>query len=532
MQFTLNRIDVGIIVTSLAATMALGLWAGRNKNTTARGYFLAAGKLPWWIIGAAFVSTSVSSEQIVGTVGAAYKHGMGAANWEWFGLPVFTLFIVFFAPLFLRTRLTTIPEYFACRFGPLCADIYSWVMLVAYVFVFMVPVLYGGSLAFSELTGWNFYAVLWLTVVVIAAYTTKGGLSSVMWTDALQCVMLLGGGITLYFMALAKIPGGWAAMEAANPDRFHLYRPPGDLLAPFPALVMGAFGLFIFYQAGNQVMVQRVLAARSTWDGMMGIIFAGFINFLRPLVTCFLGLIVYHWIHEMKIAEPLTNADLTFPFALKTLSPEWGLRGIILAGFLAAVMSATSALSNSTATIFSLDVYRKLIDKSASERQLVFVGRIAAVAALAIAAVVAPAVDRLGGIFQYFQTGVTYLSTPFISVLWMGILWRRANYTGAMFGLIGGTAIQIAVVVLAKMMGLHPHWLYLACLAQVLTMIGIMIVSLATPAATSETIDSMVWSVSMLTQYSEGQRRPWYQSLKIWFGVYAAVWFYLYWRFW
>jgi Na+(H+)/acetate symporter ActP len=114
----------------------------------------------------------------------------------------------------------------------------------------------------------------------------------------------------------------------------------------------------------------------------------------------------------------------------------------------------------------------------------------------------------------------------------MGILWRRTNYAGAMFGLIGGTAIQIIVVVLAKMMGLELHWLYLACLAQILTMIGIMIVSLATPAVASEAIDSMVWSISLLTQYGEGRRRPWYQSLKIWFGVYAAVWFYLYWRFW
>lgn len=405
-------------------------------------------------------------------------------------------------------------------------------MLVAYVFVFMVPVLYGGSLAFSELIGWNFYVVLWLTVIAIAVYTVKGGLSSVMWTDALQCVMLLGGGIMLYCIALARIPGGWAAMEAANPQRFHLYQPPQDAIAPFPALVLGAFGLFIFYQAGNQVMVQRVLAARSTWDGIMGTIFAGFINFLRPLVTCFLGLVVYHWIHEMKIAEPLANADLTFPFALKTLSPEWGLRGIILAGFLAAVMSATSALANSTATIFSLDVYKKLIHKKVSDQQLIFVGRMAAATALTLAALTAPSVERLGGIFHYFQTGVTYLSTPFISVLWMGLLWRRANYAGAMFGLVGGAAIQIAVILAANALGLNLHWLYLAFIAQVLTMIGIAIVSLLTPAMDREETRLLVWTLSALTQYKEERQRPWYQSLRLWFGIYATVWFYLYWRFW
>jgi solute:Na+ symporter, SSS family len=528
----MNTLDISIIVASLVCVVTVGLLAGRKQDKTARGYFLASGRLPWYIIGAAFVSTSVSSEQIVGTVGKAYDVGMGVANWEWFTLPTYTLFIIFFAPLFLKTRLTTVPEYFSRRFGPLCSDIYSWIMLVAYVIVFMAPVLYGGSLALSELTGWNFYFVLWLTVVVIAAYTAKGGLASVMWTDALQCVMLLGGGLTLYFIALARTPGGWHAMELANPDRFHLYHPPGDPVTPFLAIVMATFGLYIFYSAGNQVMVQRVLAARSTWDGLMGVIFAGFINFLRPLVTCFLGLIVYHWIHEMHVAEPLDKFDKTFPFALKTLAPEWGLRGIILAGFLAAVMSATSALSNSVATIFSLDVYKKFVHRGASDRQLIFVGRIAAVGALSIAALVAPAVGLLGGIFQYFQTGVSYLATPFISVLWMGILWRRTNYPGALFGLIGGTLIQAAVVLAAYLADANLHWLYLASIAQVITMLGIAVVSLCTPAMPAERTEPLVWTPSALTQFDDGRQRPWYQSLRLWFAIFAVVWIYLYWRFW
>jgi solute:Na+ symporter, SSS family len=528
----MNTLDIAIIVASLVCVVTVGLLAGRKQDKTARGYFLASGKLPWYIIGSAFVSTSVSSEQIVGTVGRAYDVGMGVANWEWFTLPTYTLFIIFFAPLFLKTRLTTVPEYFARRFGPLCSDIYSWIMLVAYVFIFMAPILYGGSLALSELTGWNPYLVLWLTVAVIAGYTCKGGLASVVWTDALQCVMLLGGGLTLYFIALARTPGGWHAMELANPDRFHLYHPPGDPVAPFLAICMATFGLYIFYSAGNQVMVQRVLGARSTWDGLMGVIFAGFINFLRPLVTCFLGLIVYHWIHELHVAEPLDKFDKTFPFALKTIAPEWGLRGIILAGFLAAVMSATSALSNSVATIFSLDVYKKFMHRDASDRQAIFVGRVAAVAALSIAALVAPLVGLLGGIFQYFQTGVSYLATPFISVLWMGILWRRTNYPAALFGLIGGTLIQAAVVLAAYLLELNLHWLYLASIAQVLTMAGIIVVSLCTPAMPAERTEPLVWTPAALTQFDEGRKRPWYQSLKLWFGIFAVVWFYLYWRFW
>ncbi len=194
----MNSLDITIIIASLVVVVVAGLVASRDQDKSAKGYFLASGKMPWWLIGAGFVATSVSSEQIVGTVGATYTHGMGIANWEWFAPNKF-LMILIFVPIYLRNRVTTIPDLLARRYGPRCADIYSWVMLVAYVFIFMPPVLYGGSLAFSELTGWDFYAVLWTTIILVALYTVHGGLKAVMWTDAIQCVMLIGGGVLLFF---------------------------------------------------------------------------------------------------------------------------------------------------------------------------------------------------------------------------------------------------------------------------------------------------------------------------------------------
>ena len=532
MNFALGSLDIGIIIVSIVAVVAVGLWAGRNQEKTARGYFLASGRLPWFIIGAAFVSTSVSSEQIVGTVGAAYKNGMGIANWEWWLVPTYGLLTLVFVPIWLRNRITTVPEFLARRFGPLCADIYSWVMLVAYVFVFMVPVLYSGSLALTELTGWNFLAVLWGMVALIALYTTKGGLSSVIWTDALQCLMLVGGGVVLFFLALDKVPGGWAAMAAASPERFHLYHPANDATAPFPGIVLATFGVFIFYSAGNQVMAQRILGARSTWDGLMGVLWAGVINLLRPLVTCFLGLIVFHWTNVMHAAPPLDNQDQAFPFALKYLAPNWGLRGVILAGFLAAVMSATSALANSTATIFSLDVYKRMFRPEADDARLVRVGRITSPAALVLAALIAPSVAHLGGVFRYFQNGVTYLATPFISVMLMGLLWKRTNYPGALFGLIGGSAITLALALGLPAMGVNLHWLYVAGIAQAITMTGIVAVSLLTSPAEETRWRPFLWTLSALRQYDDGVPRPWYQSVLLWWSVYIVVWVYLYWRFW
>ena len=532
--WALSTADLLIIGGSLAVVLAVGLWSSRRGDRSARGYFLAEGRMPWWIIGSAFVSTSVSSEQIVGTIGAAYGSGMGIANWEIWSLPVYLPLILIFIPIYLRNRIATVPEFLSRRYGPGCADIYSWTMLVAYVLIFLVPVLYGGSLAFSELSGLSFYLVLWLTVVLVGLYTVKGGLASVMWTDAVQCLMLLGGGLVLFFIALGKIPGGWEAMRAVAPERFHLYRPPSDPQAPFRGLLLGPAGVFIFYQATNQVMIQRVLGARSAWDGCMGIVFAGFINMLRPLVTCFLGFVVYHWIHVMHQAEPLASKDLAFPFALREFAPQWGLRGIILAGFLAAVMSTISALANSTATIFALDVYRKKINPAADDQRLVLVGRAASLLALAVAGLLAPLVAYGGGIFVYFQTGVTFLAVPFASVILLGILWPRANREGAMFGLAGGLPIAIVVMVaqiVARGQGYPVHWLYAAAFAQAIIVVGIVAVTLRTPAPDRAAIDTLIWRPAFVRELYD-PARPLYKSLTLWISVFAVLWIYVYWRLW
>jgi len=532
MHFELSTLDVTIILGSILFVVVVGLLAGRSqKKRTAEDYFLTKGRLPWWIIGAAFVATSVSSEQIVGTVGAAYQHGMGIANWEVFSLPCYTLLMVFFIPIYLKNRISTMPEFLTKRFGPTCGRIYSFAMLFAYVFVFMPPVFYGGTLALSDLTGWDFNLLLWSTVVLVAGYTVKGGYISVMYTDAVQCLMLLGGGLLLFFVSLDHIPGGWSAMELARPERFHLYHPANDSIAPFLGLIAGSMGLFIFYQATNQVMIQRVLAARTTWDGLMGIVFAGFIGFVRPLVTCLLGLVVFHYINVTKGADPLATSDHTFSFALKHFAPEWGLRGIVLAGFLAAVMSTVSALANSTSTIFSLNVYRPL-KPDVTDQQLIRVGRIVVCLALALAGLMVPVIARFGGIFMYFQQCITFLSTPIISVIFLGILFKRTNYAGALFGLLGGFVIQGLVVAANYYAGWELHWFYQAFIAQVIIMASVVLVSLCTTPPPREQCEPFHWRPSILAHYDEGIARPWYQHLKLWFGLYAAAWVFIYWRFW
>ena len=533
MNFHLTPTDVTIVVVATLAVVLIGLLAARKVERTTQGYFLASGNMSWWLIGAGFVSTSVSSEQIVGTIGATYQGGLAIANWEWWCLPTYLLLMIFFIPMYLRNKIMTVPELLNRRFGPACGVIYSAVILFGYTFVFLPPVLYGGSLTLSELTGWPQWYVLIGISVLTGSYTLLGGLSSVMWTDAIQCVMLIGGGIILFFVALDQIPGGWDAMVEAAPERFHLYQPPSDPEAPFLGLVLASFGVFLFYQSSNQVMIQRILSARSTWDGMMGILFAGFINIARPLVTCLLGLIVYHWVDVLHRGPSLLpdNQDQAFPYALQVFAPS-GLRGIILAGFFAAIMSTVSSLVNAIATIFSLDVYHQFWRKSAGDRELIITGQVSGGAALLIASLMAPFVASVG-LFTYFQTGITYMATPFISVLLMGIFWRRTSYWGAIAGLIGGIIIQITLVFLFWIWGVSLHWLYVGAIAQVLTMLLITLVSEYSPKPAPEQVKPFLWRPAWLRQLNEETRcRPWWQKISLWLGLYILAWGYIYWRVW
>ena len=528
----LSAIDLVILVGSLVVVAITGLLSSRRSDDSAHSYFLAFGKMPWWLIGSAFVATSVSSEQIVGTVGRAYEDGMKITNTEWFTLPIYSLVLVFFIPIYLKNRVTTVPAFLRQRFSPAVGDIYSYLILAGYVAVFLLPALYGACAAFAALTGWNYFAILWLLIAIVGGYTLKGGMVAVMWTDAVQCLMLVGGGVILFFVALHQIPGGWSAMVEAHPERFHLYAPPSDPIAPFLGRIFMTLGLSLFFSATNQVMIQRVLGARSIRDGFLGIVFAGYINFLRPIVTVFLGFIVFHWIHVLHRGEPLANHDLAFPFALEHLAPGWGVRGIVLAGFVAAVMSHVSALINSISTIFALDIYQHLARGKTDDRKLITVGRAFGLTALVAAALLSPLVERFGGIYVYFQRSLTYLATPLVSVFLMGIFWKRTNWQGAMFGIVGGLAIQLAVAFGLPALGYRWNWSYYGAIAQVLVMSGIAIVSLRFPAPATEAWAPFRWSPDLLRRLDFGPPRPWYQTIRFWFCLYAAIWLSVYAHFW
>ena len=569
----LSTIDVVIIVASMLFVISVGAVAGRKRGETAHGYFLGGNRMPWWLIGTAFVATGISSEQMIGTVGITYQYGMGIGNWEWFALPCYTMVLVFFIPIYLKNKVTTVSGFMSDRFGPAVGTTYSCILLLLYICVYMVTVLYAGSLAFSQVffgtdvTWWQTVIVLLLIAAGVGAYTIHGGLTSVMWADLFQCILLMVGGITLFWIALGHIPGGWAGLvDGANalgvPQRMHIYQSPGHPKAPFLGICLATFGGFTFYQVGNQAMAQRMLAARTTWDALVGLVLAQCINFLRPMVTCFLGLVVYHWIVVMHQGGPEwavaleKKPDLAFVFALENFAPEWGVRGIVLAGLIAAVMATLSGLVNSTSTLFSTDIYKKFIHKQASDREMVRVGRTASFVALLTAAAISPVVGRFG-IFNFFQNALNFVACPFMITMLMGMFWKRVNYPAAMFGLVGGIIIQIIVALifsgyiapitvikdaagvptLLQLDLAHPyipylHWQYVGAIAQVIIGIGIAIIALKTTPPDCGKVEPCLWSLKLLKAYDEGVHRPWYQQLKVLWGTVAVIWFSIYWWFW
>jgi SSS family solute:Na+ symporter len=227
---------------------------------------------------------------------------------------------------------------------------------------------------------------------------------------------------------------------------------------------------------------------------------------------------VYHWIHVLQKTEPLGKADMAFTFALGRFAPAWGVRGIVMAGLIAAVMAALSAQVNSASTLFSADLYKKLIHKSAGDREMVRVGRSASFTVLLLAALISPVVGYFG-IFKFFQFALTAIAIPFMATILMGILWKRVNYAAGLFGLVGGLVIQLALAGLFS--GYvpplpHLHFFYVGFIAQVVIMIGIVVVTLATAPPDPAKVAPYVWNLCVRRAYDDGLPRPWYQQVKFW----------------
>ena len=452
---TLDYIIFGLYALII---IGVGLWVSRKKDgieKTSDDYFLASKSLTWWAVGASLIAANISAEQFIGMSGSGFAIGLGIASYEW--MAAITLIIVgkYFLPVFLKANIYTMPQFIEKRYDNRVRTILAVFWILVYIFVNLTSVLYLGALAINTIMG---VPLIWGIIglaAFAAIYSLYGGLSAVAWTDVIQVIFLVGGGLITTYLALDAVPAAEGVIEGAKyiyhavPDKFHMIL---DKTNPYyidlPGLGVLLGGLWVanlYYWGFNQYIIQRALAAKSQSEAQKGIIFAGFLKILIPLIVVVPGIAAFVLTndpatlkslgeHASENIPTLSQADKAYPWLLGLLPS--GMKGIAFAALAAAIVSSLASMLNSTSTIFTMDIFKQLKKEKASETQLVRVGRITASVALIIAVLVAPMLQTLDQAFQYIQEYTGMVSPGILAIFLFGLFWKKATSNSALWAAI------------------------------------------------------------------------------------------------
>ncbi len=432
-------IDYLVFFTYIFFIVGLGLWVSREKQgheKNAQDYFLASRALPWWAVGASIIAANISAEQVIGMSGSGYVIGLAIASYEWTAAIALIVVAKYFLPILLEKRIYTMPQFLEIRFDRRVRTSLAVFWLLVYIFVNLTSVLYLGALALRSIMNVPlFYGIIGLAIFS-SLYTIYGGLKAVAWTDVVQVVVLIGGGLLTTFLALNAVSGGegvfsgLAELVRQAPDKFDMILSPDNPnYAEMPGLAVLIGGLWIahfFYWGCNQYITQRALAAKSLAESQKGLIFAGYLKLLMPLIVVIPGIAAY------VLNPDLPKPDESYAWLLNNFVPA-GLKGLAFAALIAAIVSSLSSMVNSTATIFSMDIYKALINPEVSEKNLVRTGRISSVIALVIAVFVAPNLSTLDQAFQYIQEFTGFVSPGIFAIFIFGLFWKKATTKAALW---------------------------------------------------------------------------------------------------
>ncbi len=470
-----QTLDYAIFIAYAILIMWMGLWLSRTPKGTekdSKDYFLAGGTLSWWAIGASLIAANISAEHFIGMSGSGFRIGLGIAAYEWLAAITLILVAKFLLPEMIDKKIYTMPQLARERYGKGVAFFFSFFWLLVYVFVNLTSVAWLGALAMEQILGVPImYGVIGLFVFA-GIYSIYGGLKSVALTDVVQVVFLVGGGLITAWIALAAVSGDAnSAIEGFKIVLAKVRETPGDLHfnmiidnnvdaerfkeLPGLAVIFGAMWLTnIGYWGFNQYIIQKGLAAKSLAEAKKGLIFAGYLKILIPLIVVIPGITAFVMfthqadfpgLHE-HLSGTIDKADQAYPWLLRNFAPT-GIRGLAFAALIAAVVSSLASMLNSTSTIFTMDIYKTLINKNATEKQLVKTGRYTALAALVIAAVAAkPILGGMDQAFQYIQEFTGFIYPGVVVVFGMGLLWKRATNRAGLWT----TIITIPVGILMK----------------------------------------------------------------------------------
>jgi SSS family solute:Na+ symporter len=475
----------------VAALSVVGFLAGRGERASSADYFLAGRKLRWYVVGASFIAANISTEQFIGMVGAAYLMGICPALYEWLNVFTFLFMIYIFVPFLLSSKVVTIPEFLARRYGPAVRQTFAFVTVIANVVIFMAAVLYTGGLALHGFFDWPMSACILLTGVFAGTWAVYGGLSAVAWTGAFTAVVKFAGATAVTVLGLLAVSGDGSiihgfhlviernralsgvwhqALEhvrthltaADTYNRLSVVQRPDHPLTPWTGQFFLIMSVSIWYNVLNQFIIQRILGSRSIWDARMAVVFAGYVKLLLPLITVLPGLILFALHPEYLLGDWLDaqhQADQGYIVLVKDLLPV-GMRGLLLAVLFSAVQATITSVVNSTATILTIDIYVPLFRPQATDRQKVNCGIWASISTIVLGIAIAIWLSTAGGgIFQYMQTLNAFFAPPFAAIFVLGLLTRYVNATGAMTAIIGGFAVGVALKLCAVFLPM-PGWFY------------------------------------------------------------------------
>jgi len=498
----LGTVDIIFVILYLLVIAGVSVWSIRRSKESPSDYFLANRNLGWWVIGASILASNVGSEHIVGLAGTAAKTGLVMGHYELHSWIVLVLGWVF-VPFYMRSSVYTMPEFLEKRFNAKARRLLSIIQLLSYVITKASVTIFAGALVFNSFLGVDFWTGAIILVVVTGIYTILGGLHTVMYTEAIQAVVLLLGSAVLLVIGLDKV-GGWQGMINSVPrEKLNMFPPLSDPDFPWLGILLASPIVGVWYWCTDQHIVQRCLAGKNEREARRGTIFAAYLKLLPFFIFLIPGLIAYALHQQGKLN--LTDTNAAFPTLVKEIMPV-GLRGLLAGGLLAALMSSLASVYNACSTLFTMDIYQK-IKPAAGNKELVKVGRIATGVVVLLGMVWIPLMGRISDtLYQYLQSVQSYLAPPIAAVFLLGVFFKRINGKGAYTAMVAGFIIGLAKLTLElfkdDLSGLlyqfaTINFLYFCIYLFIFSVALMVIVSVLTPKPDEEHIKGLTFATTV-----------------------------------
>jgi SSS family solute:Na+ symporter len=495
----LGTIDYAVLALYFLVIFAIGWYFSRKERTTT-DYFLAGRNVAWWAIGASLFSSNIGSEHFIGLAGQGASSGMAAGHYEWLASLIILFLGWVFVPFYLRSNVYTMPEFLERRYNGACRTYLAGISLIAYLFTKISVSIFAGAIVLKAVLGWDMVKSSLALVIATGIYTVAGGLAAVIYTEVIQTVILVAGALILTFIGLDKV-GGWSGLQTAVPaDFFHMMKPMTDKTFPWTGIFFGAPILGIWYWCTDQVIVQRVLAAKDVGNARAGAIIAGFLKILPVFMLIVPGMTA----RALYPQEMAADSNGAFPTLVVRLMPA-GLQGVMVAAMLAALMASKAAVFNSSSTIFTMDFYKK-IRPGASDRSLINVGRVATVIMVVLSLLWIPFMSRINDeLWTYLQSVQAYISPPIAAVFLLGVFWKRINGYGAIVSLLLGFALgALRFILEVYYKGVAPeggllgfyvgiNFLHFAALMFLICVATLVVVSLLTPPPQASKVNGLTF---------------------------------------